>query len=109
MDRNQFIIATSIALFCAFLFGWIASMILGRMARASNSDLGELDSMAVQLADAEEGRDQAIATLEEREADLNSRIAGKDVDIANLQDALREANREVDDLRAYIDKILGRS
>lgn len=109
MDRHQFIIATSAALFGAFLFGWIASMILGRMARASNADLGELDTIAGLLADAEEGRDTAIANLEEREAVLNGDLAAKDVEIANLQDSLRESHREIDELRAYIDKILGRS
>lgn len=74
MNRNEFIIATAIILFAAFILGWFASWLIHRLSRVTRADMGELESMAQQLHDAEEARDKAVTELEEREADLVAKL-----------------------------------
>ena len=107
MNRNEFIIATAIILFAAFLLGWFASWVVHRLGRSSKADLGALEGMARQLHDAEEARDRAIGTLEAREADLVARLGAVEAEASAAQDALKEARAEIEDLRAYIERKLG--
>ena len=109
MDRQQFIVATAVTLFAAFVMGWFASWLVHRLTRATRADMGALDSLAQQLHDAEEARDAAIAELETREADLNSRLAGAESEMRAAIDALNESRTEVEELRDYIEKKLARS
>ena len=74
MNRTEFIIATAIVLFLAFLLGWFVSWLVHRLTRASEADMGELDRMAQSLHDAEEMRDQAMAYVEVREAELTKQL-----------------------------------
>ena len=47
MDRNQFIIATAVALFTAFILGWFASWLIHRLTRATSAELAELGRLAI--------------------------------------------------------------
>lgn len=107
MNRNEFIIATAIILFAAFLLGWFASWLVHRLGRASRAELGALDSMAQQLHDAEQARDRAIGTLETREADLVARLGTLEAEARATQDALTEARSEIEELRAHIERKRG--
>ena len=108
MNRTEFITVTAIILFGAFLLGWIASWIVHRLTRRTKADMSELDRMAQQLHDAEEQRDQAVARLEEIEADLSSRLAGTEAELQSAMDGLEESRTEVEELRDYIERKLVR-
>lgn len=108
MNRSEFITVTAIILFAAFVLGWFASWLVHRLTRPTRSDMTELDRMAQQLHDAEESRDAAVTQLEEREADLASRLAGAEAELQAAMDGLRESRTEVEELRDYIEKKLSR-
>lgn len=108
MNRTEFISVTAIILFAAFMLGWAASWLVHRLTRPTRAGMTELDHMAQQLHEAEETRDAAIAQLEEREADLASRLAGAEAELQAAMDGLRESRVEVEELRDYIEKKLAR-
>ncbi len=108
MNRTEFITVTAIILFAAFVLGWLASWLVHRLTRPARSGMTELDRMAQQLHEAEEARDAAIAQLEEREADLASRLAGTELELQAAMDGLRESRTEVEELRDYIEMKLAR-
>ena len=60
MNRTEFIIATAIILFVAFILGWFSHWLVNRFMRVAQAEIGELDKMAQQLHEAEEQRDSAI-------------------------------------------------
>jgi len=76
MNRTEFIVATAIILFVAFMLGWFASWLVNRFTRVTKAEIGELDKMAQALHEAEETR----------------------------MDGLRDARREAEELRAYVDR-----
>lgn len=106
MTRNEFIIATAIILFAAFLLGWFASWLIHRLSRVTRAEMGELESMAQQLHDAEEARDRAVSELEDREADLVARLGTAESEAKSAQDELAEARTEIEELRLYIERKL---
>ncbi|MCF3973780.1 hypothetical protein [Paracoccus salsus] len=108
MNRTEFITVTAIILFAAFVLGWMASWVVHRLTRQTRSGMTELDKMAQQLHMAEEARDTAVAQLEEREADLASRLAGAEAELQAAMDGLRESRTEVEELREYIERKLSR-
>ena len=108
MNRTEFIIATAIILFAAFMLGWFASWLIHRLSRVTRAEMGELENMAQQLHDAEEARDLAISELEEREADLVTKLSTAEAELRAARDELRESQAEIEELRAYIDRKLGR-
>lgn len=108
MNRQDFIIATAIILFAAFVLGWFASWLVHRLSRVTKAEIGALESMAQDLHEAEEARDSAVAQLEEREADLVARLGSAESALKSSEDALAEAKTEIEELRAYIDRKLGR-
>ncbi|WP_199260110.1 hypothetical protein [Paracoccus binzhouensis] len=108
MNRTEFILATAIILFAAFLLGWFASWLIHRLSRVTRAEMGELESMAQQLHEAEEARDRAIAELEEREADLVARLGTAEAELRAVRGELGESRTEIEELRAYIDRKLGR-
>lgn len=108
MNRTEFITVTAVILFAAFVLGWIASWVVHRLTRPTKADMGELDRMAQQLHDAEDARDHAIAQLEQREADLMSKLAGSEAELQAAIDGLRESRSEVEELRDYIEQRLAR-
>lgn len=105
MNRTEFVIATAIILFLAFCLGWFASWLIHRLTRVSQADMGELEQMAQALHDAEETRDQAIAYVEAREAELLNQISQTEAELRAAMDGLRDARHEAEELRNYIERI----
>ncbi|WP_017999335.1 hypothetical protein [Paracoccus sp. N5] len=108
MNRTEFIVATAIILFAAFLLGWFASWLIHRLSRVTRAEMGELESMAQQLHEAEEARDRAVAELEEREAELVAKLSGVEAELLAVQGELRESATEIEELRDYIERKLKR-
>ena len=105
MNRSDFVIATAIILFAAFAMGWFAHWALHRFRRVAGDDMGELDKMAQSLHDAEETRDQAIIYIEQREAELTNHITQTEAELRAAMDGLRDARREAEEMRAYIERM----
>ena len=105
MNRSEFIIATAIILFVAFMLGWFASWLFHRLTRVTQAEMGELDQMAQSLHEAEETRDGAIAYLEQREAELSNQLTQTDAELRAAMDGLRDARREAEELRGYIERM----
>jgi septal ring factor EnvC (AmiA/AmiB activator) len=104
MNRFEFILAMAIILFVAFLLGWVAHWLLARFSQVSSADLGEMESLAKALHDAEETRDQAIAYLQQREAELTGQLSQTEAELRAAMDGLREARQEAAELRDYIEQ-----
>lgn len=104
MDRTEFIIAMAVVLFGTFVLGWVGATLLHRFTRVSSADMEQLDEMATALHEAEETRDQAIAYLQQREAELFSQLGQTEAELSAAMDGLREARREAEELRAYIER-----
>ena len=105
MNRSEFILATAAILFVAFLVGWFAHWLISRLSRVSQSDLSELDKMAQALHEAEETRDQAITYLQQREAEMTNQLAQTEAELRAAMDGLRDARREAEELRGYIERV----
>lgn len=108
MSRSEFITVTALILFGAFVLGWIASWLVHRLTRPARGDMSELDRMAQQLHEAEDQRDNATTALNESEAALTSRLAGAQAELRAAMEGLRDSRGEVEELREYIEKALGR-
>jgi septal ring factor EnvC (AmiA/AmiB activator) len=105
MNRLQFIIAIAIILFVAFAMGWIARWLVNRFSQVSSADLGEMEELARALHDAEETRDQAIAYLQQREAELTNQLSQTEAELRAAMEGLREARAESEELRTYIERM----
>ncbi len=108
MSRTEFVVATSLMLLGAFALGWFAYWLVNRFTRVTRAELGELEAMAQALHEAEELRDQAIAYIHDREAELHSQILQAEAELRAAMEGLREARREADDLRAALERARGR-
>ncbi|EKE70704.1 MULTISPECIES: hypothetical protein [Roseobacteraceae] len=104
MNRIELIIATAIVLFIAFLMGWFAHWLVHRFVRVGQGEMSDLDTMAQQLHEAEEVRDQAITYYQQRESELINQQSQTDAELRAAMDGLREARQEAEELRAYIEK-----
>lgn len=104
MNRTEFIIATAVILFAAFALGWFAGWLVNRFTRVTRAEIGELDRMAQALHDAEETRDQALAWLSTREAELESQMTQREAELRAAMDGLRDARREAEGLRDWIER-----
>jgi prophage endopeptidase len=104
MNRSEFILATAVILFVAFCLGWFASWLLNRFTRVTQADIGELERMAQSLHEAEETRDQAITYLQQREAEMTNQLSQTEAELRAAMDGLREARREAEELRSYIER-----
>ena len=104
MNRTEFIIATAVILFVAFTLGWFASWLVNRFTRVTTSEIGELDKMAQALHEAEETREQAITYLQQREAEMTNQLSHTEAELRAAMDGLREARREAEELRSYIER-----
>ena len=104
MNRQEFIIAFAIILFAAFVLGWFANWLMHRLTRVTVADMGEVDRMAQALHDAEETRDQALAWIDQREAELAAQISQTEAELRAAMDGLRDARREAEELRDYIER-----
>lgn len=105
MNRTEFIAVTAIILFVAFVVGWFAHWLVARFSRVSQSDMGELDRMAQSLHEAEEQRDQTVAYLQQREAEMTNQLAQTEAELRAAMDGLRVARHEAEELRAYIERV----
>lgn len=108
MNRSEFILATAVVLFVAFALGWFAGWLVNRVTRVTRAEIGELDRMAQALHDAEETRDQALAFLTAREAEMTGQLNQTEAELRATMDGLRDARHEAADLRAWIEKHAGR-
>ena len=104
MSRTEFIVSTAIILFVAFVLGWFANWLVHRFTRVSQSDVGELDRMSQELHEAEETRDQAITYLQQREAELTNQLSQTEAELSAAMEGLRDARREAEELRAYVER-----
>jgi len=105
MSRSEFIIATAIVLFAAFLVGWFAHWLVHRFTRVNQGDFGELDKMAKELHEAEEIRDQTIADFGEKEAAITNQLSQTHAELAAAMEGLRAARGEAEELRDYIERV----
>jgi prefoldin subunit 5 len=105
MNRTEFIVATAIILFVAFGVGWFTCWLLNRLRRVTQAEIGELEKMARELHEAEETRDEAIAYLERREAELTNALNQSQAELRAAMDGLRDARHEASELRAYIERV----
>jgi prophage endopeptidase len=105
MNRIEFIIVIAIILFVAFALGWFAHWLVARFSQVTSADLNELESLAKALHDAEETRDQAIAYLQHREAELTGQLSQTEAELRAAMDGLREARHETEELRVYIERM----
>lgn len=99
MNRPEFIIAITIILIVAFCLGWFANWLVHRLSRVSSADLNEMERLAKSLHDAEELRDQAIAYIEQREAELTNQLNQTEAELRAAMDGLRAARHEIEELR----------
>jgi prophage endopeptidase len=104
VNRTEFIVATAIILFVAFVLGWFASWLVNRFTRVTKAEIGELDRMAQALHEAEETRDQAITYLQQREAEITNQLSQTEAELRAAMEGLRDARQEAEELRSYIDK-----
>lgn len=104
MNRTETIIAMAIILFVAFCLGWFASWLVNRFTRVTKAEIGELDRMAQALHDAEETRDQAIIYLQQREAEISNQLSQTEAELRAAMDGLRDARKEAEELRSYIER-----
>ncbi|SER83696.1 hypothetical protein SAMN04490244_103181 [Tranquillimonas rosea] len=105
MNRTEFIIATAVILFVAFALGWFACWLVHRLTRVSQADIGALETMAQQLHDAEESRDQALAHLQQRETEMAGQLSQTEAELRAAMDGLRDARHEAEELRAYVERM----
>ncbi len=104
MNRTEFVIAASLGLLLAFAVGWFAYWLVYRFTRVTRAEMGELEAMASALHEAEEVRDQAIAYLQEREAELASQLLQSEAELRAAMEGLRDARRENEELRTALDR-----
>lgn len=105
MNRTEFIIATTVILFVAFMLGWFTHWLLHRFTRVASGDVNEVDQMAQSLHEAEEMRDEAIVYLEQREAELTNQISQTEAELRAAMEGLREARHEAEEMRSYIERM----
>ena len=105
MNRLEFIIAIALILFVAFILGWLAHWLIAKFSQVSSADLDEMEELAKSLHDAEETRDQAIAYLQQREAELTNQLAQTEAELSAAMEGLREARYEAEELRTYIEQM----
>jgi prophage endopeptidase len=103
MSRLAFILLTAVVLFLAFALGWAAHWLVQRFTRVSQADLDELEGMAQALHEAEEIRDQAIAYLDAREAELTHELNQTRAELAAAMEGLRDARHESETLRRQLE------
>ncbi|MTH77654.1 hypothetical protein [Paracoccus aestuariivivens] len=108
MNRNEFIIATAIILFTAFILGWLVSWLVLRLSRVTPTQMDELDDMAQKLHEADEERHRAIRVLELREAQLIEELGRTKNELLLAKGNIKESQAEIEELREYIDRQLGR-
>ncbi|NHF72168.1 hypothetical protein [Paracoccus xiamenensis] len=103
MTRDNLIIAIALVLFAAFLLGWFASWLVGRVTRPGRAELKVLDRLAQDLHEAETALERVTGEGLQREAAMHERLAFSASELATARSALQEASEEIEELRGYID------
>jgi hypothetical protein len=67
--------------------------------------MGEIDRLAQSLHDAEELRDQALAYMDAREAELTNQLTQTEAELRAAMEGLRDARHEAEEMRAYIERM----
>lgn len=101
MNRTEFITATALVLFGAFVLGWFACWLIGRLTRPTHADLDDLER---KLHDTERERDKAVTLLKDRD----SRLTTTQAELETAMSGLRESRAEIEELRDYIERKLSR-
>ena len=109
MNRTEFIVATAIILFVAFMLGWFSHWLIHRFMRVSQNEMGELDLMAQQLHEAEEQRDQAITYFQQREAEMANQLQQTEAELRAAMDGIRDARHEAEEMRTHIERMQNRA
>lgn len=104
MNGLELKIATAIVLFIAFSMGWFVHWAIHRFVRVGDGDMSDLDTMAQQMHDAEEQRDEAITYYQQRESEMTNQQAQTEAELKAAMEGLREARHEAEELRAYIER-----
>ncbi|WBU58890.1 hypothetical protein [Paracoccus albus] len=108
MTREDFIVATALILFASFVLGWFSCWLVGRLTRPGRAEFARHNQLTADLHAAENARDQAITEGKEREAALHERLAFATSELTQSRAALAEASVEIEELRDYIDRNLGK-
>lgn len=109
MTRDDFIIATALILFAAFVLGWFSCWLIGRLTRPGRAEFARHHQLAADLHAAEAARDQAVAESKQREAALHERLAFATSELNQSRTALEDATVEIEELRDYIERNIGKS
>lgn len=102
MDRNELIFAITLLLFGAFLMGFLCHWAATRLSRVSKGDASDLSAMADALHQSEEAREMTLATAAAEEARYRARISQAEAELQSAMEGLRDARREVDELKAHL-------
>ena len=105
MNRTEFVIATAIILLVAFALGWFMHWLVHRFTRVAGGDMAEMDRLAQSLHEAEELRDQALAYMDQREAELANQLAQAEAELRAAMEGLRDARQEAEEMRTYIERM----
>ena len=104
MNGTEFIAATATILFIAFIAGWFTHWLISRIARVTRSDMDDLDRMAQELHQAEEARDEAVTYMQQRESELTNQLHQTEAELRASMEGLRDARKEAEDLKAYVER-----
>ena len=81
------------------------AVLFHRLTRVTKAQMGELDQMASALHEAEQERDRSLAEASTREAELLNRLRQAEAECNAAMDGLRDARREAEELRGYVEKM----
>ena len=102
----------NVAAVAAVLVGFVfvgavtgALWLVHRFTRVNQGDFGELDKMAKELHEAEEERDQVVASYGEKEAEITNQLNQTQAELDAAMEGLRVARAEAEDLRDYIERM----
>ncbi len=109
MSGTEFIAATAVILFMAFLAGWFARWLVARLTQSTLSDMNEVDTLAAALHEAELERDNVQELLSRREAEHRNELNQVLAELNTAMDGLRDSRREAEELRVHIERANGRS
>ena len=105
MNGTEFVAATAAILFVAFLAGWFTHWLISRITRVTRAAMDDLDKMAQEVHRAEDERDNAITYMQQREAELTSRLSQTEAELSAAMEGLGAARAEAEDLRDYIERV----
>ncbi|GLQ35919.1 hypothetical protein GCM10007939_22030 [Amylibacter marinus] len=104
MNRDELIGVIAMALFGAFILGWMLRWAYGGLNRINASNMGEIDDLANRLYEMEQAKDVAEGRLKEVEWELSNKVSQAEAELAAAMEGLGAARRECEDLRAQLDQ-----